>query len=797
MQIHSNVYVGIKPSPRQQRMLSQGAASRAAKGDTAVEPTETSIESLSESCDYVLLAITNSRYQERVHKYVERYVHRADPFEELLVPEPHLQDLLISPFSSADTASEAATAIGTTPPPKANTPANIGLLASWVDLESSDLIKREMSMQVLLNECKLAKNIGVTQVILAPPRDISNLKLYAQMVARLLTCELFNSEDSQMVLSVSLPMYEDSDALATWDLWNTLRRLCDYHQALMVSLAFPRTKVPNHVVVRWLAEPVSCLLLSSSIFVTNQYDYPVLHKFNQALIQRFQQVNGNAQIKSNALVIIMHGIEKYRDIVQGGELAYLEYINFLLKRNDKQALSSGSHRIFQNPQLMVPLTPHSDDLSNEVYSVFERDATKYELYGKAIRAALMDLASMQGRKVLEPLTVLVAGAGRGPLVTQVFNAARELKMGSHVRILALEKNPQAFLYLQKLNSDQWNSSVTLLQEDMRKWRADGEKVDLCVSELLGSFGCNELSPECLWNIESHHSKPHTIFIPQSYTSYVAPVTSPLLFQKLSLESRRAPGNGSTHYLEQPWVMHCLPHSVMSTRVNELWTFAHPSLPKGNPHDVFNRSVTTEFKLKHRGEVHGLAGYFTAHLYAEYTLSTLPVNTYVEGPTGLSERRGPTPGLHSWSPFVMPLREPLVVTDDTEVSVMCSRQMDPQRVWYEWAVESYVYLEVSVPREDKQGEADTREREQEREDTAHSTGTDHTRRREFTSVIAAESTGILPGVENGWQSVHDVHGQGELKSAPQEPLPELDMHVRVNTGVSTLHNCDGVHFNIPL
>lgn len=38
--------------------------------------------------------------------------------------------------------------------------------------------------------------------------------------------------------------------------------------------------------------------------------------------------------------------------------------------------------------------------------------------------------------------------------------------------------------------------MTIVSTDMRKWKAP-EKADIIVSELLGSFGDNELSPECL------------------------------------------------------------------------------------------------------------------------------------------------------------------------------------------------------------------------------------------------------------------------------------------------------------
>lgn len=42
----------------------------------------------------------------------------------------------------------------------------------------------------------------------------------------------------------------------------------------------------------------------------------------------------------------------------------------------------------------------------------------------------------------------------------------------------------------------WGDQVTVVSTDMRFWNAP-EKADILVSELLGSFGDNELSPECL------------------------------------------------------------------------------------------------------------------------------------------------------------------------------------------------------------------------------------------------------------------------------------------------------------
>lgn len=49
--------------------------------------------------------------------------------------------------------------------------------------------------------------------------------------------------------------------------------------------------------------------------------------------------------------------------------------------------------------------------------------------------------------------------------------------------------------------EDWGSDrVKVVSQDMRTWDAP-EMADLIVSELLGSFGDNELSPECLDGVQ--------------------------------------------------------------------------------------------------------------------------------------------------------------------------------------------------------------------------------------------------------------------------------------------------------
>ena len=69
----------------------------------------------------------------------------------------------------------------------------------------------------------------------------------------------------------------------------------------------------------------------------------------------------------------------------------------------------------------------------------------------------------------------------------------------------------------------WRGRCRIIESDMRCLPAVARDLglpqpDIVVSELLGSFGDNELSPECLDGVTSF-LKPTTINIPQSYISY--------------------------------------------------------------------------------------------------------------------------------------------------------------------------------------------------------------------------------------------------------------------------------------
>lgn len=82
----------------------------------------------------------------------------------------------------------------------------------------------------------------------------------------------------------------------------------------------------------------------------------------------------------------------------------------------------------------------------------------------------------------------------------------------------------------------WEEQVTLVSADMRTWQAP-QAADILVSELLGSFGDNELSPECLDGAQ-RFLHPRGVSIPCAYTNHLQPVTSSKLWADVKVRGLR-------------------------------------------------------------------------------------------------------------------------------------------------------------------------------------------------------------------------------------------------------------------
>ena len=161
---------------------------------------------------------------------------------------------------------------------------------------------------------------------------------------------------------------------------------------------------------------------------------------------------------------------------------------------------------------------------------------------------------------------------------------------------------------------------------MRSFRPT-KQADIIVSELLGSFGDNELSPECLDGVIPRLLKPDGISIPYSYTSYLAPISSAKLHDQVTSTS-------DTDKAESPYVVMFHQATIISEargidreKIQPCWTFVHPGyntvldeegLPLTNAHNC--RSASLTFWVPHATVCHGLGGYFEAQLYNDVSIS---------------------------------------------------------------------------------------------------------------------------------------------------------------------------------
>ena len=414
---------------------------------------------------------------------------------------------------------------------------------------------------------------------------------------------------------------------------------------------------------------------------------------------------------------------------------HLSYIRYLQRHQPPKSMVERFGGGYQD-YLQSPLQPLSDNLESITYEVFEKDPVKYEWYERAIGLALADWHPF-GKPASSPdgsVVVAVVGAGRGPLVTRVLRAAANTDV--KVSLWAVEKNPNAYVLLQKYNIEKWGNAVQVIKSDMRSWPgpifADGHigHVDILVSELLGSFGDNELSPECLDGVQ-HVLNPKTgISIPSSYTAHLTPIASPRLHADIM---GRAIADKDAW--EVPWVVFLHQIQYLSTltpqatdgqssklelptpNVQQAWEFRHPipqslltqsQVRKGggvlggggggfvggdgaNEHNT--RFATLRFPCQKRGVCHGLGAYFETVLYEgrinERTEKGL--SRKVELSTNPVTMEAKSKDMISWFPIFFPLNEPIYVPDESELEVSVWRLTDDCKVWYNWMVETFVVL----------------------------------------------------------------------------------------------------------
>lgn len=322
--------------------------------------------------------------------------------------------------------------------------------------------------------------------------------------------------------------------------------------------------------------------------------------------------------------------------------------------------------------MSYPLQPLYDDLSSMIYEDFERDPIKYKSYQDAIESALSDMtpeeeAETAETKTLTPLTLMIVGAGRGPFIRSAINASKNI--GRPVKIVVVEKNLNALLTLDDLTQRMWPElGIELIHEDMRRLKYEG-KADILISELLGSFGDNELSPECLDGAQQSLKPGTGISIPFKSISYIQPVMSTMMHHQLSSRMDEKPR-------EMNWVSF-LSRVFYIDDAKEVFTFVHPN----HEEQIDNtRHAKLEFTANVDCQLDGFCGYFTAKLYKNIEISINP-KTFSKG-------------LISWYPIIFPSLHRVYIKKGETFTIEIWRRVDDTKVWYEWKINDGIIANVN-------------------------------------------------------------------------------------------------------
>uniref|UniRef100_A0A8C7LWB4 Protein arginine N-methyltransferase 5 n=1 Tax=Oncorhynchus kisutch TaxID=8019 RepID=A0A8C7LWB4_ONCKI len=421
--------------------------------------------------------------------------------------------------------------------------------------------------------------------------------------------------------------------------------LCDYNKRICLAIEVGENMPSDAVIDKWLGEPIKAAVLPTSIFLTNKKGFPVLSKSHQKIIFRLFKLEAQ---------FIFTGTSRHSEKDFRSYLQYLEYLNQNRPAPNAYELFAKGYEDY----LQSPLQPLMDNLESQTYEVFEKDPIKYSQYQQAVYKCLLDRVPEE-QKATNTQVLMVLGAGRGPLVNASLRAAKQADR--KLRIYAVEKNPNAVVTLENWKFEEWGDQVTVVSCDMREWAAP-EKADIIVSELLGSFGDNELSPECLDGAQ-HFLKDGGVSIPCSYTSFLAPLSSSKLYNEVR-GCRERDKDPECHF-ETPYVVR-LHNFHQLAEPKACFTFVHPTTDMNN-----NRYQCLRFSVGCNTVLHGFAGYFETTLYGDVTLSIKP-ETH-------------SPGMFSWFPILFPLKQPIPVTRDDDVVVRFWRCNNGKKVWYEWAV----------------------------------------------------------------------------------------------------------------
>lgn len=477
-----------------------------------------------------------------------------------------------------------------------------------------------------------------------------SVSFYAELIARLLHKTVYEG----FQIWIKVPWHN-----AGWDLWNEFRNSIGdtaknrLHVIVDLQGIHDSDIRWNHELGRWYGESIQAVALP-----TNE----------------FQPAAGDVTLSAPVTDICSH-LSRYLNIkwlIEGpcheGQ-RYSAYRDCLEKIKNATPLSE--FELFLQPSmdyLQRPMQPLQDQLHSSNYAIFEKDPVKYAQYEKAIRQALTERHNSPKK-----VTLMVLGAGRGPLVDTALRAARGLPCT--LKIFIIEKNPPAVVTLKHRAIDDWaEHDVTIVETDMREWHGE-DKADIIVSELLGSWGDNELSPECLDGAQ-HLLKEDGISIPVSYTSYIAPITSARLHAYTGAQAPHQFADiGNRKFFETTYVVHMGSYFKLADE-QPCFSFVHPNPGLSSNERSVSCSFTMPEDLSHC-TLHGFRGTFDCTLYGDIHIS-IADRHYSEG-------------MFCWFPLYIPLENPLTLKGGESIEVLVWRRTSRTKVWYEWSVKGQTHI----------------------------------------------------------------------------------------------------------
>jgi type II protein arginine methyltransferase len=654
----------------------------------------------------------------------------------------------------------------------------VGTIPSCDDMSSSSSSNRANSYESIFTAAlEWSLHMNLPALLIPPlPTQLSEVVLYAN--ALLSSIAQTSLRDLQIWIPVTLTAATDPSSMLQY-----LYRCLDYHPSIHTVLTLEPVPKPLpsslylidllrcvHLCIGSGIPPLVALGLPKDVFLTNKRGFPTLSRLHQTVVALLLRRVGRSikvliatpqpsPTAVSPLTPEQHG--------RTGVLPHYQYLQHL--RTSKEEITTvldhdpktSMERSYLDA-LQSPLQPLADHLEFHTYEIFEQDPVKYVQYRTAMHRAMRDYCATQSSNTATtiPYIVLVVGAGRGPLVTACIQAYQQLQAEStqpqlQLNLFAVEKNPSALLYLQsKFDTvalqaqSPGNLYVRVVASDLRYIKAGDlfassslspstvPKANLVVSELLGSFGCNELSPECLDALlyETDVCGPETISIPHRYVSHITPIASMKLYQQvkqqalypLALDGTTQQVVGWCKAVETPYVVR--PHAASQIHpTQECWSFVHdPASRVDNSvsHQPQERHVHLEFSspegttaLKDaQGALYGngyggtddlvesslhafrdtmnqdhdddastlehlpwtctgLLGTFTADLYHSRSEAAIQISTQ---PDHFSR------GMFSWFPLYFPAQHPMVVPAGGRISVDVWRKCTRHKVWYEWA-----------------------------------------------------------------------------------------------------------------